>query len=56
MLSSTLLDGNVRRVICNGQEIRSRGLGKNQKLVSQHFDADVGAPAAPGLGTPPFLP
>ena len=43
--------GRKRKIICNGQEIRSQGLGKDQKLVSQHFDADVGAPAAPGLGT-----
>jgi hypothetical protein len=32
---------NTRRVICNSQEIRSQGLGKDQKLVSRRFDADV---------------
>lgn len=32
MLPSILLDDNARRVICNSQEIRSQGLGKDQKV------------------------
>jgi hypothetical protein len=32
MLPGILLDDNARRVICNSQEIRSQGLGKDQKV------------------------
>jgi hypothetical protein len=50
MLSSTLLDENVR-LSATAKRFAVKDWGKDQKLVSQHFDADVGAPAAPGLGT-----